>query len=529
MSTPQSAIYICSGVRLDNRYEHSIYFATATAQREYFAGKVVKTFPAYSYLRKSWPLQVQATMEQAKTWSYLYFQNGTGKYYYYFITQVEYKNDNTVELTLELDVIQTYLFDFELLDCFVERQHTVTDIIGGNTVDEDLDLGELRTVSAENVSFTNMAILVMSTLVPYKSFSEENKENPVKVLGSYYDNVFNGVGIFGLNASKWRTLANILMGLDKNGFSDSIISIWMYPEDLIEYDNTDGAELVMKPVARINPIFDYYSRPTTLSGGYTPRNNKLLTYPYNILHITNNSGVSGDFRYELFGDSANCGFKVTGALSPDGNVRMYPLNYAGEQHAYEHGITLNGFPNCAWNNDTYKLWLAQNQNQQDFSMVTSALTVAGGAVATVASLYTGNGMGAVAGVGAMVGGAQQIGALLAQRKDMQTQPPQAKGHASASVNTVAGFQTFTVKKKTVDLYHAQIIDDYFTMYGYKINRVQKPLINARPAFTYVKTVGCKIAGNLCIEDLTKIESIFDRGVTFWRHGNFIGDYSIDNL
>ena len=99
MSAPQSIISICSGVRLDNRYEHSIYFADATAQQEYFAGKVVQTFPAYSYLRKSWPLQVQATMEEARSWSYLYFRNGSGKVYYYFINQIEYKNDNTVELT----------------------------------------------------------------------------------------------------------------------------------------------------------------------------------------------------------------------------------------------------------------------------------------------------------------------------------------------------------------------------------------------------------------------------------------------
>ena len=132
MSTPQSTIYICSGVRLDNRYEHSIYFTSSTAQQEFFAGKVVKTFSAYSYLRKSWPLQVQATMEEAKTWSYLYFYNGTGqKVYYYFITGVEYKNENTVELSLELDVIQTYMKEIRsgLLPCYVERQHTESDEI----------------------------------------------------------------------------------------------------------------------------------------------------------------------------------------------------------------------------------------------------------------------------------------------------------------------------------------------------------------------------------------------------------------
>ena len=85
MSAPQSTIYVCSGVRLNSRYDHTIWFGSPADQQEYFAGKVVKTFPAYSYLRKTWPIQVQATLEQAQGWSYLYFRNGSGKIYYYFI------------------------------------------------------------------------------------------------------------------------------------------------------------------------------------------------------------------------------------------------------------------------------------------------------------------------------------------------------------------------------------------------------------------------------------------------------------
>ena len=132
------------------------------------------------------------------------------------------------------------------------------------------------------------------------------------------------------------------------------------------------------------------------------------------------------------------------------------------------------------------------------------------------------------GLGSAISGAQNIAGILAQRKDQQLQPPQAKGQSTTSVNTVAGFQTFTVKKKTVDKQHAQIIDNYFTMYGYRLNRVQKPNIHARKAFTYVKTVGCHIKSDMCTEDVTKIESIFDNGITFWTNGDKVADYSQDN-
>ena len=201
MSAPQSIIHICTGVRLDNRYEHSIYFEDATAQQEYFAGKVVRTFSAYSYVRKSWPLQVQATMEQARKWSYLYFKNTeSGKIYYYFINQIEYKNDRMVELTLELDVIQTYLFDFEMLQCFVERQHTETDKVGEHTLDEGLDVGELMESGAENWSGLNdMCILILSTINP----NYADTENPVDALGYMYDGVFSGLSVWAVDSAKW--------------------------------------------------------------------------------------------------------------------------------------------------------------------------------------------------------------------------------------------------------------------------------------------------------------------------------------
>ena len=88
MSTPATNIYLCSGVPLNNRYDHTLYFANAAAQLTYFSGKVVRTLNDYSYVRKSWKLKVAATMEAARVWSYLYFQNGTGKRYFYFIKQI---------------------------------------------------------------------------------------------------------------------------------------------------------------------------------------------------------------------------------------------------------------------------------------------------------------------------------------------------------------------------------------------------------------------------------------------------------
>lgn len=533
MSTPATTIYICSGVRLNPRYEHSIYFADATAQAAYFAGKVVKTFSAYSYVRKSWPLKVNATMEQAKTWSYLYFRNGSsGKVYYYFITNVEYKNEDTVELTLELDVLQTYMFDFELLQCFVERQHTETDEPGEYILDEGLETGEhVSTGECDYDTIKPLCILVLASINPNNAETEE----PTPALAGMYNKVFSGLKLWAVDSSKWAAWGNKLDDLSAAGFLDGIINMWMYPKALVTLggENTWDDDDLCKTVANAAgghiaaDLTDGFSESTV--DGYTPKNKKLLCYPFKFCYVTNNMGASAVYRYEFNGAGYGMPIlSVRGSCAPESPVFMWPQNYKGAADNYEEGLTLGNFPTCAWDADIYKMWLAQNQNQHARATQNSVLSIGAGAIAAVGSLAMGNVIGAVGGVGAMVSGAQQIDNLMAQKRDMAIQPPQARGHFSGNVNIAQGIHTFTAYHKSITADHAKTIDGYFTMYGYKLNSVQKPNIAARPAFTYVKTVGCHIKSNMCTDDVCRIESIFDKGITFWKNGDRIGDYSIDN-
>lgn len=556
MSAPESTIKVCSGVRLDNRYEHSIYFADATAQQEYFAGKVAHTFSAYSYLRKTWDLQVQATMEQARSWSYLFFRNGTGKIYYYFINQIEYINPNSVKLFLELDVIQTYLFDFDMLDCFIERQHTETDVVGEHTLEEGLDVGELKDTLAENwIGLSDMCILVLASINP--NYTDTDK--PVQAMGGMYDNVFSGLSVWAVNSSDSGKLSGKLDTLSDVGFIDGIIAMWMYPKQCVTLggENTWSDNVLFKVVKGCTYAYGKYtySRTSKTVGGIVPKNKKLLCYPYRFLYATNNQGGSAVYRFERFDDPENPSFRVNGSISPDAMVKMYPEGYNGTSTIqgvtqsgaistvangnYDQGLTLGNYPSCAWDADVYKLWLAQNQNQLQHTANTAGMAVVAGAVTSLASLLMGNVAGAIGGVGAMVGGAQQIGALMAQMADMAIQPPQSRGAFSSNVNIVAKMNTFTFYTKGVDYEHAKCIDDYFTMFGYKLNRVQKPNLCARPAFTYIKTVGCNISSRsgvagsrpgakFCTEDRVKITSIFDHGITFWVNGDRIADYSQTN-
>lgn len=540
MSAPQSTIYVCSGVRLDNRYEHSIYFENATAQQEYFAGKVVQTFPAYSYLRKSWPLQVQATMEVAKSWSYLFFRNGTGKYYYYFINQVEYKNDNMVELTLELDVLQTYLEEIRtgLLPCFVERQHTETDNPGEHTVDEGLDIGELTNHSCTVFSPGLLCIMVMCNINPESSTKEEAE---VMAMPYLYNQVFSGIKFWAVNTKDWNNWGRQIETLDTLGKIESIVSMWMYPKDLIklggedDWENDNLAHVVEGAYSVDDSTKEVtVDRPDVING-HPPKNKKLLCYPYNFLLATNNQGGSAVYHYERATNAdGRLTFRMSGSLGPEASVVMTPMNYNGG--AYNEGLSLDNYPTCAWNADPYKLWLAQNQNTQAHAYRNATLTLAAGSAAIVGGIASGaTGVGLPAGiasvasgVGMLASGITNIMGQVAQKADRQLEPFQSRGGFSSTNNITNYRQTFDLYHRQVTKETAQIIDDFFTMYGYRLNRVQTPNINARPAFTYVKTSGCKIAGDMCTADIVAIENIFDKGLTWWKVGDRVADYTQDN-
>lgn len=539
MSAPQSTVYVCSGVRLDARYVNSIYFGSRAAQEAYFAGKVSRTFSACTYLRKTWPLQLQATMEQAKAWNYLYFQNGSGKVYYYFINQIEYKNDSCIILHLELDVLQTYLFDMTLLPSFIERQHTTTDVVGANTIDEGLDVGELTCNQVQHFGNSRLCIMVMCSINPNSTTQTAANQ---RALPYMYNGVFSGVKIWAIHPDKWQAWGNQIETLDELGVTDAILAMWMYPMSMVKlageatWGDTDIAQPVEAALSEDESLITWaLSTPPTTVNGYTPKNKKLLCYPYCFAYATDNQGGSAVYRYEKFADRV-CTFAMSGSLSPDGGMHMTPQNYNGIEKNYHEGMTLSGYPTCAWDSDTYKLWLAQNQNQNTNNLRTAgAKVLAGAALAIGGAVATTTGVGAIpggaglaTGGGMIVSGLQDIVGQLAQRHDRDVEPPQAKGNFSSSVNITNDEHCFTFYHKSCTAEIAKTIDDFFTMFGYKINRVQTPNINARPAFTYVKTKACNLQGNMCNEDILKVCSIFDNGITWWKDGNKIGDYSQSN-
>lgn len=145
---PNTTIYLMKDVPLDNTYTDTMWFENASSQWTHFKTRVDTedgmVFPVNTYQRvnkNSCRLQVSA--DDIYNYNYMMFQNTNygNKWFYAFVTSVDYINNAVAQINYEIDVMQTWAFDYKLGQCLVEREHSATDVAGDNIEPEPFDVG----------------------------------------------------------------------------------------------------------------------------------------------------------------------------------------------------------------------------------------------------------------------------------------------------------------------------------------------------------------------------------------------------
>lgn len=320
-------------------------------------------------------------------------------------------------------------------------------------------------------------------------------------------------------------VVNILQAFASEGKSEAVYGLYMCPSLLI--NNTSGS---LQFSGQTTPMYGskYINKPSSLNG-YTPKNKKLLTYPYCFLNVSNNNGTSNNFQYELFNEidenPNQCIFNIKGVPTVGGSIKCVPFNYknGSEQNIEDEGIMGGKFPTLSWSEDAYVNWLTQNSVNIGIGVASNLLTIVSG----LGLMATGG--GAVAGGGAVVSGSMGIANQIGQVYQHSLTPNSAQGNTNGGdINVSSQSNTFYFYKKSIKSEYAKIIDDFFSMFGYKVNSVKIPNITGRPNWNYVKTIDANITADIPQKDLQQIKNIFDNGVTFWHNPNTFLDYSQNN-
>ena len=123
---PNTIVRLLENVPFDSTYSDTILFTSVAEQTNFMQGKAKYSFNNFTYQRVNssvaapriaYSVRVPRVADDLYNCNYLMFQNSNygSKWFYAFIKQVNYINPNNTEIIYEIDVYQTWAFDFEIL------------------------------------------------------------------------------------------------------------------------------------------------------------------------------------------------------------------------------------------------------------------------------------------------------------------------------------------------------------------------------------------------------------------------------
>ena len=584
---PNSDVYILKGVPLDRSYNHTLFQSNETSQYNTFYSYRKYTLSNQSYQRAGkGKIRVALLADNLYDCNYIMFKNTSygSKWFYAFIDSVDYINDNATEINYTIDVMQTWYFDYELGSCYVEREHSLTDNIGENLVPENIDTGDLipentwefvypTSISPSGIMYELVVFYVPNNTKGYISGSRiEYGETIYEITpcksGNTYNTgtIVNGIYmgckywgiplILGADINETRKeIDNLIAKILGEDVGGSIVNIVQVPFNLWTDWISNGGATATRDCEQYMSLVNY--NPTH-TGYYTPKNNKMYTYPFKSIVVSNNAGQTATFKWEYFITQSPtqklATFKITGVPIMSPELMCYPSNYRGITNDYESGLVLTDFPTPPWSEDSFAKWWTQNKEAYITSLVSTAVLAIGAVIATVAT--GGAAAGAAAGavgagasagltaaqtatiIGTSLGAGSKIANSIGSYTTAKNTPDQISGQAGvSSLRTVQNRIGFKFYDMGVEKDKAKVIDDYFSMFGYAVKQVKVPNVRAsgvtlRPHWNYVKTTACIIHSatgkGLPAEDEETISNIYDKGITFWTNASEVGNYELDN-
>ena len=542
--TPNTDLYLLK-VPLEIDSVNQLTFANKTAQYNYFNSLPKLEVEDYTYQRKDGTIRFEAQYDDILTYNYVMYRNTeyNDKWFYAYIENIEYLNDNVTAISIKTDVWQTWQFDLEYKPVFVEREHVNDDTVGIHTVPENLELGEYEIVDLRNSPLWETDA-PSGDWIPCFCVSEfpsdvDNLGTNGEVQGStgLIGGVFNSLHFFATHTLLAGRHIIDIYDNDSEVTSDAIKNIYMIPRCCVDVRQTNVTTVHGYAMYAVKNFYEselyQLQQPSVLAGDYHPVNNKLLTYPFSYFYVSNKSGEDITYRYEDFpfetiaGNTARTiSYKKAIVPSASLSAKLYFTNYKGYADSsaygtkmYSYGINYGKVPVCAWTTDYYTNWLTQNGVNVGLSIASSVANMG------IATLTTG-GIGLAA---SAISTGFSIANTLAEVHKAAVTPPQAHG----DINT--GDFNYCFTRNSISFYEmsirpemAAIIDSYFSMYGYKVSAVKIPNITGRRNWNYVKTIGCYIEADIPQGDLEEIKQLFNNGVTFWHNPATFADYSQNN-
>lgn len=407
---PRSIVELCT-VSWDAQYRDIVDFENREALNSYITNQrdAYHKLERLTHIRPYEPIRLNIPLHTVLDSNYIHVYNPSqpidgdqSKHFYYFILDARYIAPNTTELMLQLDVWQTYGFDYEVGNSYVERGHVgIANDASNNTgygsryltVPEGLDQGNEYNVivsDREKIADTNdFSILVWATtrIAHHDSdnlYGSEDDPKMYTALGSEIEGVPNAAGatVFKDRKTfqKWLTDMSEFPWITQGIIGVYAIPPWTRYRDAYTPPNdnfdTDRWSAGSHKSKAKTVILAKHWRDTYMDRVPTEYShlNKFLTYPYTIVEVTTYTGAPIVLKPEQLNGADVRLREIAYLAQPSPRVVITPLFYNKYQSSeVPDGLNDGGefldistgiydFPTFSVVNNGYMSFMASNRH-----------------------------------------------------------------------------------------------------------------------------------------------------------------------
>lgn len=511
-----SKVWLCNDITFDRNYKHVCdidndrMYNLITQHAKYYYENLSFVSAEKSYIT------IEESYINLLDVNYLAFQNAnySNKMFYAFVDKIEYLNNKATRIYFTIDIWQTWARECQGSMCFVIREHILNDAIGANKMEEHLDLGDYYCQTSKYSSIWESVqedfYVIMQTTGKFDS-NGNIRANP-----QFFNSIPSALNYYAFDCTTegLAELQDTIQVIVNKGQTNTIVGLFLAPKKFcgargLDYSLSSnfGATRLIDSMPYINNFF-----------GYSPKNKKLLQYPYCYHLITNGQGASALIRPEKFKvkDQAHQ-FSISGAVCPGCSIICCPQDYNNYLYSYNDSIQAGKFPQVAWAGDAYTNWLVNN-----------GISLANSLFQSQSKLVKGSIKGDVEDV---IDSAFSIAQSMRESELAELLPPQFGGNINSgdvmfSINNL----NIMYSNMSIDAEHAMAIDDYFTKFGYATNQLKEPNLTGRPFWNYVQISSddTYYKSGATADVLEELNNILRSGVTIWHDYNSMYDYEQDN-
>lgn len=584
--TPDNEAYLLKApLEIDELQQ--IDFANATAQANYFQSLPKLALMKVTYIRENGAIAVPFNIEQIRSYNYVMYKNKNygDKWFYAFITGMNYEGNTVTTVGIKTDVFQTYMFDYTWKQSYVKRETVADDTFGKHLLPEDVDTGDFvmnksnvleyeicTSKLQENVTNdTPLIAVVCSEKVGKLTATNDWSALPLEdlhITGSIPDGSF--VYFFYNTISDYANFIRFRVYLDSIGKGEAITNMFLVPQKVVatelcyifmydaeghlDHDTGFTIRHVSSDTYGMKNIANVILQKPTKIGNFTPKNQKTLTYPFNYFVVSNHVGEDVPFHYEDFeGNNPNPTFVVEGTFSQLSSYICRPFNSRKSYTPTSVTEKLNAecirgapLPPLSWSNDFYLNWIAQNGRRIEYKKLQAGLDIVKTPVQGFAESFSGQTEALASGatgtavasgiVGASTGFVSSVNnyvdTLWNIREDKRVAdlvPDTLKGNANngdltfSSNSNGFGFYNYHVREEI-----AQKIDNYFSVYGYRVNEFKTPNTKTRSKWNFLQTSVANLTGDIPQEAIMELKNMYNAGITIWHDPAHFLDYTQSN-